>query len=191
MPNNFVLTIPNEQTAAIAMRSFRDEYLIDYVDIKEPDDYDERDVENAIVAEIKKFVMTVGEGFCFIGNQHRLLVEEEEFFVDMLFFNRTLQCLVAFELKKDKFRPADLGQLSFCLTALDKFVRKPNENKTIGILLCQEMNRTVVELAVQDYNKPMGVATYRLGAQIPEPYASLIPVIDGVQQILLENEEEI
>ena len=190
MPNNFLLTIPDAQTAAIAVRSFRDEYLIDYVDIKEPDDYDERDVENAVVAEIKKFIMSAGDGFCFIGNQHRILVDDEEFFIDMLLFNRNLQCLVAFELKKDKFRPADLGQLSFYLSALDKYVRKPNENKSIGILLCREMNRTVVELAVQDYDKPMGVATYRLGADIPAAYASLIPVIDGVQQILLESGDE-
>ena len=187
MPNNFLLTIPDEQTAAIAVRSFKDEYLIDYIDIKEPDDYDERDVENAIVAEIKKFIMSAGDGFCFISNQYRLLVDEEEFFVDMLLFNRNLQCLVAFELKKDKFRPADLGQLSFYLSALDIYVKKPSENKTIGILLCQEMSRTVVELAVQDYDKPLGVATYRLGTGIPEQYNSLIPVIDGVQQILLEN----
>jgi len=187
MPNNFILTIPDEQTAAIAARSFRDEYLLDFTDIKEFDDYNERDVENAIVAEVKKFIMTAGDGFCFIGNQYRLLVDEEEFFVDMLFFNRNLHCLIAFELKKDKFRPADLGQLSFYLSALDKYVRKPDENKTIGILLCQEMNRTVVELAVQDYDKPMGVATYRLGTGIPEPYKTLIPLIDGVQQIILEN----
>jgi len=190
IPNNFSLTIPDSQTAAIATRSFRDEYLLDFVNIKEPDDYDERDVENALVAEIKKFIMTKGDGFCFIGNQYRLLVDEEEFFVDMLLFNRNLDCLVALELKKDKFRPADLGQLSFYLSALDKYVRKPNENKTIGILLCQEMNRTVVELAVQDYDKPMGVATYRLDTNIPEPYSSLIPVIDGVQKILLGSEKE-
>ncbi|MDR2910258.1 MAG: PDDEXK nuclease domain-containing protein [Bacteroidales bacterium] len=190
MPNNFTLTIPDEKNAAIAMRSFKDEYLLDFVDIKESDDYSERDVENAIVTEVKKFIMTVGDGFCFIGNQYRLLVDEEEFFVDMLFFSRTLHCLVAFELKKDKFRPSDLGQLSFYLSALDKYIRKPEENKTIGILLCQEMNRTVVELAVQDYDKPMGVATYRLGTGIPEPYKTLIPLIDGVQQIILENGSE-
>ena len=189
IPNNFSLTIPDSQTAAMATRSFRDEYLLDYINIKEPDDYDERDVENALVTEIKNFIMTMGDGFCFIGNQYRLLVDEEEFFVDMLLFNRNLDCLVALELKKDKFRPADLGQLSFYLSALDKYVRKPNENKTIGILLCQEMNRTVVELAVQDYDKPMGVATYRLDTNIPEPYSSLIPVIDGVQKILLESEK--
>ena len=130
----------------------------------------------------------MGDGFCFIGNQYRLLVDEEEFFIDMLLFNRNLNCLVALELKNDKFRPSDLGQLSFYLSALDKYVRKPNENRTIGILMCEEMNRTVVELAVQDYDKSMGVATYRLGTEIPEPYTSLIPVIDGVQKIILENE---
>ena len=80
-----------------------------------------------------------------------------------------------------------LGQLSFYLSALYMYVRKPYENKTIGILLCQEMNQTVVELAVQDYDKPLGVATYRLGTGIPEPYTSLVPLIDGVQRILLEN----
>lgn len=113
MPNNFALTIPNERTAAVAVRSFRDEYLIDFVNIKESDAYDERDVENAIVAEIKKFIMTVGAGFCFIGNQYRLLVDEEEFFVDMLFFNRDLQCLVAFELKKTSSVQPILGSYHF------------------------------------------------------------------------------
>jgi RecB family endonuclease NucS len=162
---------------------------LDFTNIKESDNYDERDVENAIANNVKKFIMTVGDGFCFIGNQYRLLVDEEEFFIDMLFFNRNLHCLVAFELKKDKFRPSDLGQLSFYLSALDKYVRKPDENKTTGILLCQEMNRTVVELAVQDYDKPMGVATYRLGTGIPEPYKALIPLIDGVQQIVVESRE--
>jgi hypothetical protein len=191
MPNNFIFTLPDEKTATIAARTFRDEYLLDFTNIKESDDYDERDVENAIATNVKKFIMTVGDGFCFIGNQYRLLVDEEEFFVDMLFFNRNLHCLIAFELKKDKFRPSDLGQLSFYLSALDKYVRKPDENKTIGILLCQEMNRTVVELAVQDYDKPMGVATYRLGTGIPEPYKALIPLIDGVQQIVLENGENV
>jgi len=188
MPNNFSLTIPDDRTAAIAVRSFRDDYLLDYTNIRETDDYDEQDVENAIAANVKKFIMTAGEGFSFIGNQYRLLVDNEEFYIDLLFYERNLQCLVAFELKKEKFRPADLGQLSFYLSALDKFVRKPHENKSIGILLCQDMNRTVVELAVQDYDKPLGVATYRLNTGIPEQYTSLVPLIDGVQQILSNNE---
>jgi len=191
LPNNFTLTIPDKDTIKLATRSFRDEYLIDYIDIKDSDDYHERDVGSEIVAKITKFLMTLGEGFCFIKDQYRLLIDGDEFFVDLLFYERNLQCLVAVELKKDKFRPADLGQLSFYLSALDKYVRKPHENRTIGILLCEEMkNKTVVELAVQDYDKPMGIATYRLGTGIPEPYTALVPLIDGVQQILSENESE-
>jgi predicted nuclease of restriction endonuclease-like (RecB) superfamily len=192
LANNFTLTIPDKDSVKLAMRSFRDEYLIDYIDIKDSDDYDERDVENEIVTKITKFLMTMGEGFSFIKNQYRLLIDGDEFFVDLLFFERNLQCLVAIELKKDKFRPSDLGQLSFYLSALDKYVRKPHENNTIGILLCEEMkNKTVVQLAVQDYDKPMGVATYRLGTGIPEPYAALVPLIDGVQQILSDSENEV
>ena len=113
LPNSFILTLPDNQTAAIAVRSFKDEYLLDFTNIKESDDYDGLNVGNAIAANVKKIIMTAGDGFCFIGNEYRLLVGGEEFFVDMLFFNRDLDCLVAFELKKDKFRPADLGQLSF------------------------------------------------------------------------------
>ena len=112
LPNNFALTIPDEKNAATTLRSFKDEYLIDFINIKESDDYDENDVRDAIAKNVKKFIMTAGDGFAFIGSEYRLLVDSEEFFVDLLFFNRNLDCLVAFELKKDKFRPADLGQLS-------------------------------------------------------------------------------
>jgi predicted nuclease of restriction endonuclease-like (RecB) superfamily len=190
LPNNFALTIPDEKTVAMAMSSFKDEYLIDYIDITKFDDYTERDVEDGIAANVKKFIMTAVDGFAFIGNQYRLLVDSEEFFVDLLFFNRNLNCLVAFELKKDKFRPADLGQLSFYLSALDLYVRKPSENNSIGIPLCQEMNRTVAEIAVRDYDKPLGVVTYKLGMDIPDRYKSLIPLINGVQQIVSEGEAE-
>jgi hypothetical protein len=174
----------------MAMRSFNDDYPIDYAEIKESDDSTERDVENAITANAKKFIMTAGDGFAFIGSQYRLLVDSEEFFVDLLLFNRNLCCMVAFEKKIDKFRPADLGQLSFYLSALDLHVLKPNENNSIGILLCQEMNSTVVEIDVSDYDKPLGVATYRPGTDIPDRYKSLIPFINFVQEIVSEGEAE-
>jgi predicted nuclease of restriction endonuclease-like (RecB) superfamily len=151
LPNNFSLTLPDTESAARAVRSFKDEYLLDFIDIRDAGDYDERDVENAIVNDIRKFIMACGVGFCFIGNQYRLIVSEEEFFVDLLFFERNLQCLVAFELKRGRFFPADLGQLNFYLSALDEYVRKPYENKSIGILLCKGADETIVELAVRDF----------------------------------------
>jgi predicted nuclease of restriction endonuclease-like (RecB) superfamily len=188
LPNNFTLTIPNAKQASLAVQSFKDEYLLDYVHVENPEDYDEEDVRSGIVNNVKKFIMSAGSGFCYIGDQVRLIVGDVEFFVDMLFFHRDLLCLVAFELKKGAFTPSDLGQLNFYLSALDKYVKRPHENKSIGILLCKDANKAVVELAVQDYNKPIGVATYRIGNEMPEEYQALKPIIDGVQQILLESD---
>ena len=148
---------------------------------------DERVLEHSLVREIKQFIQSLGPDFCFIANQHRILVAEEEFFVDLLFYHRGLRCMVAIELKRGKFKPAYLGQLNFYLSALDKQVKHPDENQSIGLLLCQEANKTIVELAVQDFNKPIGVATYRLGNEIPEPYRVLIPMLDGVQRIISKN----
>jgi predicted nuclease of restriction endonuclease-like (RecB) superfamily len=189
LPNNFSLTIPDTTMAEKAVRSFKDEYLLDYINVNDPEDYDERDVEAEIVANIKKFIITVGDGFCFIANQYRILVEDEESFVDLLFFSRDMQCLVAVELKRGRVEPSDLGQLTYYLSALDRYAKRPHENKSVGIILCKEMNKTKVELAVQDFGKPLGIATYSIGNDIPVQYKSLIPVIDGVQQLLSENSD--
>ena len=190
LPNNFALTLPDARQASRAVRSFKDEYLLDFINIEDAadgGDVDERVLETAIVNSIKRFIQSLGPDFCFVGNQYRLIVGDEEFFIDLLFYHRLLRSMVAVELKRGKFKPAYLGQLNFYLSALDKQVRHPDENRSIGLLLCQEANRTVVELAVQDLDKPIGVATYRLGGEIPERYRPLIPLIVGVQKILTET----
>jgi predicted nuclease of restriction endonuclease-like (RecB) superfamily len=188
LPNNFAISIPDEESAARAVRSFKDEYLLDYIDIHEARDYDERNVEDETVSNIKKFLrMCGGDDFCFITNQYRMIVGEDEFFTDLLLYHRGLQRLIAFDFKRDEVTPSDLGQLSFYLSSLNKFVKKPFENDSIGIILCKKQNKAVVELAIRDYKNPIGVATYRFGGEIPAPYQTLIPVIDGVQQILLES----
>ena len=193
LPNNFALTLPDARQISRAVQSFKDEYLLDFINIEEATDnadVDERVLETAIVDSIRKFIQSLGPDFCFIGNQYRLIVGEEEFFIDLLFYHRLLRSMVAIELKRGKFKPGYLGQLNFYLSALDKQVKHPDENQSIGLLLCQEANRTIVELAVQDFNKPIGVATYRLGSEIPEQYKPLIPMIDGVQKILTESGHE-
>ena len=193
LPNNFALTMPDVRQVSRAVQSFKDEYLLDFINIEEATDHadvDERVLETAIVDSIRKFIQSLGPDFCFIGNQYRLIVGEEEFFIDLLFYHRLLRSMVAIELKRGKFKPAYLGQLNFYLSALDKQVKHPDENQSIGLLLCQEANRTIVELAVQDFNKPIGVATYRLGSEIPEQYKPLIPMIDGVRKILTESGHE-
>jgi predicted nuclease of restriction endonuclease-like (RecB) superfamily len=187
LPNNFALTIPDAKQAARAVRSFKDEYLLDFINIEDEDDpelIDERVLEREIIANVKQFIEKFGEGFCYIGNQYRVIYDEQEFFCDILFFNRNLNCLVAIELKRGVFKPSYLGQLSFYLSALDEVVRKPHENKSIGLLLCKDAKKSIVELSVQDYNRSMGVAVYRTPNDIPKEYQSLKPIIEGVQEIL-------
>ena len=187
LPNNFELTIPNEKQAARAVRSFKDEYLLDYINIEEDEDsevIDERVHDLQIISDIKKFIITFGEGFCPIDTKYRVIVDEEEFFIDILLFNRNLNCLIAVELKKGAFKPSYLGQLNFYLSALDKYVKKPHENNSIGLVLCKNAKKSIVELAVQDFKKPMGVATYRTLKSIPQEYQLLKPLIAGVQEIL-------
>ena len=172
LPNNFAQTLPDTKQALKAVCSFKDEYLLDFINVEElneqEEDLDEKIVEKAIVANVKKFIMTFGQDFSFIGNQYRMEVAGEEMFIDLLFFNRELNSLVAVELKSGKFRTSYLGQLNTYLSALDTYIRKPHENPSIGIILCREMNQTFVEFAVRDYNKPMGVAAYRASKDMPE-----------------------
>ena len=187
-PNNFAQALPDTKQALKAVCSFKDEYLLDFINVEELDeqeeDLDEKIVEKSIVANVKKFIMTFGQDFSFIGNQYRIEVAGEEMFIDLLFFNRELNSLVAVELKSGKFRSSYLGQLNTYLSALDSYVRKPHENPSIGIILCREMNQTFVEFAVRDYNKPMGVATYRASEDMPERLRKALPDIDELKKLL-------
>ena len=188
LPNNFAQTLPDTKQALKAVCSFKDEYLLDFINVEELDeqeeDLDEKIVEKSIVANVKKFIMTFGQDFSFIGNQYRVEVAGEEMFIDLLFFNRELNSLVAVELKSGKFRSSYLGQLNTYLSALDSYVRKPHENPSIGIILCREMNQTFVEFAVRDYNKPMGVATYRTSKDMPERLRNALPDIEELRKLL-------
>ena len=188
LPNNFAQTMPDLKQALKAIGVFKDEYLVDYINVEllneQEKDWDERVLEKSIVANIRKFIMTVGHDFSFIGNQYRVEVAGEELFIDLLFFNRELNALVAIELKTGKFRASYLGQLNLYLSALDEYVRKPHENPSIGIILCKEMNHTFVQFAVRDYTKPMGVATYRTSEEMPEKWRKALPDIDEMKKLL-------
>lgn len=162
------------------------DHLLDFVNIEDENDEcaDERVLERGIVNNVKTFIQKLGSDFCFVDSQHRIVESDEEFFVDLLFYNRTLQSLVAIELKKGKFKPAYLGQLNFYLSLLDKYERKPGEKPSIGIILCKEAKKNIVELAIRDFSKPMGVSTYRLASEIPEHYAALKPIAESADQLL-------
>jgi predicted nuclease of restriction endonuclease-like (RecB) superfamily len=172
LPNNFSSTLPNELKPS-ALEVFQDEYLMDFISTSDTED--ERVFEEKAVSDIKNFILRIGKGFSFIANQYRLELDGEEFFVDLLFFNRHLQSLVAFELKRGKFKPGYAGQLNFYLNVLDEKVKLPHENASIGIVLCKEKNNTVVEFAVKNIDKAMGVATYRTTKEVPKEMEGILP----------------
>ena len=193
--NNFSMTVPDDKQYMKVIQTFKDEYFLDFInteelDLSDPQDLDERVLEKEIINNIRNFIQCLGSGFCFIGNQHRIEVDGEEFFADLLFFQRDLKALVVIELKKGKFKPSYLGQLNFYLAALDEKERKNGENPAIGILLCHEANKSVVELAIRDYSKPMGVATYRTADELPAGYKVLAPIIEEVPKMLKEADYE-
>lgn len=193
-PNNFLQTLPAGERAFRAISTFKDEYLLDYINVEElgirdREDIDEKVVENAIVHNIKNFILTFGKDFTFVRNQYHLDAFGEDQFIDILFFNRALNCLVAVELKKGKFKTSYLGQLSGYLSILDEFERKPHENPSIGIILCKDMNRAFVDFVIRDYSKPMGVATYKTSADMSEELKKALPDIEKLKK-MLENDEE-
>lgn len=189
LPNNFAETIQGTRQSLKAIELFKDEYLLDFINVEElgardQEDLDERIVENAIVANIKRFIMTFGQDFTFVGNQYRVEALGQVHIIDLLFFNRELNSLVAFELKGGPFKAVYLGQLNIYLQVLDDFVRKPHENPSIGIVLCKDADRTYVEYAVRDYNKPMGVAVYKTVNDMPERLRKALPDVEELRKLL-------
>ena len=184
LPNNFSTAITNENLRAKALQSFKDEYLLDFINIEDPGEEDERLIENEIVRNIKKFLMSLGADFAFISNQYRLIVDEEEYFTDLLFFNRKLQCLVAFDLKKGKFKPEYAGKMNFYLSALDEYIKQPHELPAIGIILCKEKNNKTVEFSFRDMKKPMGVATYKTTNHLPKQFKNALPSAETLKKLM-------
>ena len=188
LPNNFRKTIPSNLQAYRAISMFKDEYLLDFINTEElfvrEKDRDERVIEQGIIQNVKDFIMTFGRDFTFVGNQYHLEKFGVEQFPDLLFFNRELSALVCVELKDGPFQTSYLGQLAGYLRILDDEVRKPNENPSIGILLCKSANKKFVEYVIQDYDKPMGVATYKTSADMNEKMKKLLPPVEELEKLL-------
>lgn len=185
MPNNFGMTIPDYKRAFQAIQMFKDEYLLDYINVEQlgerDEDIDERVIENEIVHNVKNFIMTFGRGFSYMGNQVHYDKLGHDHWVDMLFFNRILKSLVVIELKKGSFKPAYLGQLAAYLRVLDDEERIEGENPSVGIVLCKDADRAYVEYVLQDYTKPMGVATYKSSQ---ERLRELLPDEEEIKKLL-------
>ena len=144
--------------------TFKDSYVFEFLNLPEP--HNEGELQRGLVSQMKNFILELGKDFLFIGEEYKLQVGNSDFFIDLLFYHRGLQCLVAFELKADKFKPDHLGQLNFYLEALDRDVKKPNENPSIGVLLCKDKDNEVVEYALSRSLSPTMVSAYK--TQLPD-----------------------
>lgn len=184
IPNNFDTTLQDQSQSEQALRAFRRNYKLEFIHIDDPDEWDELRVEGEIVSNIKKFIMALGCDFSFMGNQFRLIVDQQEYYIDLLFFNRRLHCLVAIDLKWTDFKPEYVGKMNFYLSALDDLVRLPDEKPSIGIILCRGQKQKTVEYALRDTNKPMGVATYRAANELPDEYVIALKDLEGLKEIL-------
>jgi len=167
---------------AQAALAVKDHYTFDFLDLAE--EHSEKQLERALVNNIRRFLSEMGGAFTFVGNQYRIEVGGQEYFIDLLLFHRRLRCLVAIELKIGSFQPEHKGKMEFYLEALDTQERMDNENAPIGIIICRHKNKTVVEYALRTAQRPIGVATYAIVPQLPEPYRNELPSPEDIAERL-------
>ncbi len=178
---NFDKALTSSQHAQ-AKLAVKDEYTFDFLEMGE--EHSERELERALILRIEDFLRAMGGLFAFVGSQFRLAVDDKEYFIDLLLYHRRLKCLVAIELKIGEFQPEFVGKMQFYLAALDRQVREEGENPSIGIILCKEKNRTVVEYALHDATKPIGVATYHMVKHLPKELKGQLPSPDEIAKLL-------
>lgn len=184
--SNFDLTLP-EKIKNQAMLALKDEYTFDLVGLSE--EHSEYELEQAIIKNIRAFLMEFGPDFSFVGNQYRIEVDGREYFIDLLLYNRRLQAMIAVELKIGEFQPEYKGKMEFYLNVLNDTVKLPHENPAIGIIICKSKSRMIVEYALKSSTMPIGVATYSLSPELPEAYKELLPTSEEIANkiaVLLE-----
>jgi len=179
--NNFDKTLETKYKNQTQL-AFKDEYNFDFLDLR--DKYSEHELEMGLIHKIREFLIEMGSDFAFIGNQYKIEVDTEEYFIDLLLYHRRLKSLIAIELKIGKFKPEYAGKMNFYLSILNDKVKLEDENPSIGIIICKEKKRTTVEYALKDSNKPIGVATYRLTETLPKDFKNLLPSAEDISQKL-------
>jgi predicted nuclease of restriction endonuclease-like (RecB) superfamily len=178
---NFEQTLPTEISSQ-AKLAVKDEYTFDFLELG--DEHSERQLEQAVLAKVEPFLREMGGLFSFIGSQYRLEISDKEYFIDLLLYHRRLKCLVALELKIGEFIPEYVGKMQFYLAALDDFVRMKDENPSIGIILCKSKDKTIVEYALRESNKPIGVASYKIVSTLPKELRGQLPAPEQIAKLL-------
>lgn len=180
---NFRKVLP-EKIRNQAKLAVKDEYTFDFLELGE--EHGEMELERALIAKVNRFLIEMGGAFAFMGNQFRLEIDGEEFFVDILLYHRRLKCLVVIELKVGKFLPEYVGKMQFYLAALDSKMREKGENPSIGIILCRDKKRTIVEYALRETKKPIAIAKYRITEKLPRNLRKELPAPEQIRKLFSE-----
>lgn len=178
---NFDRTLPQPQSD-LAQNLLKDPYHLEFLSLGA--DVQERDLEKALVTRIRDFLLELGVGFAFVGSQYRLDVGGEEFYIDLLFYHLQLRCFVVIDLKMGDFRPEYSGRMNFYVSAVDDKLRHPNDQPTIGIILCKTKNKTIAEYALRDITKPIGISTHRMASELPDPLKHRLPSVEALEKEL-------
>jgi len=178
---NFDRTLPQPQSD-LAQQLIKDPYHFDFLNLGEA--AQERDLEKALVAHMRDFLLELGVGFAFVGSQYRLEVGGEDFYIDLLFYHLSLRCYIVIDLKMTEFKPEFSGKMNFYVSAVDDLLRHADDRPTIGIVLCKSKNKAVAEYALRDVNKPIGISTHQLRGSLPEPLKSSLPTIEQLEMEL-------
>jgi len=177
--SNFEKTLPSPQSE-LAKETMRDPYIFDFVEASESKI--EREIESELINNIAKFLLELGSGFAFVGNQYHMEIGGQDFYLDLLFYHLNLRCYIVIELKNTAFKPEYTGKLNFYLSAVDNILRKEGDNPTIGLLLCKEKNNIIAEYSLQEINRPIGVSEYKLVEKLPSEFENVLPSVEDIEK---------
>ncbi len=180
---NFDKVLPSS-LSDLAQQTLKDPYNFDFLTIRQ--NYDEKELQKALTTNITKFLLELGNGFAYVGEQYRLQVGEQEFFADLLFYNLKLRCYIVIELKVERFKPEHLGQLGFYITAIDRDIKSEMDNPTIGLLICKTKDSLVAEYALGATSLPIGISEYELKRVMPDDFKGTLPTIEEIEAKLSE-----
>jgi len=176
--SNFAATLPAPQSD-LAQQTLKDPYIFDFLTLSEP--FHERELETHLVRHLEAFLLELGQGFAFVGRQYRLDVGDEDFYVDLLFYHLRLRAFVVIELKKGKFKPEYAGKLNFYCNVVNDRLKRPDDQPTIGLILCQEHGRLLAEYSFAGIDKPIGISTYELTRALPARLKSALPTVEEIE----------
>ena len=185
---NFDNIFPKNQSD-IAKNILKDPYQFDFLGLE--NDALEKAIENELTKHITEFLLELGKGFAYVGNQYKIEISETDYFIDLLFYHLELRCYVVIELKSGKFKPEYAGKLNFYLSAVDTQLKKENDNPSIGILLCKKKDKIEVEYALRDISKPLGISEYNLTEAIPEKFKTKLPSVEEIENELTKKRDKI